>query len=94
MNLISIAAMPLTDAVQNLYTYIISIAGVIALIALITAGILYLTSSGEPEKLSRARKQILAAFLGIVILFSSYLILRTINPELVGFKMPKLKDII
>ncbi len=84
----------LTDAFQNLYTYIISIAGVIALIALIIGGILYLTSSGEPEKLNKARKQILAAFLGIIILFSSYLILRTINPDLVSFEMPDLEDIV
>jgi len=84
----------LTDAFQNLYTYIISIAGVIALIALIIGGILYLTSTGEPEKLSKARKQILAAFLGIIILLSSYLILRTINPELVSFEMPDLEDIV
>ncbi len=84
----------LTDAFQNLYTYIISIAGVIALVGLIIGGVLYLTSAGDPEKLSKARKQILAAFLGIVILLSSYLILRTINPELVSFEMPGLEKII
>lgn len=84
----------LTDAFQNLYTYIISIAGVIALAALIIGGILYLTSAGDPEKLTKARKQILAAFFGIIILLSSYLILRTINPDLVSFEMPKLEQII
>jgi len=84
----------LTDAFQNLYTYIISIAGVIALVGLIIGGILYLTSAGDPEKLGKAKKQILAAFLGIIILFSSYLILTTINPELVSFEMPDLEDIV
>lgn len=83
-----------TDAFQSLYTYIISIAGVIALAALIIGGILYLTSAGEPEKLNKAKKQILAAFIGIIILFSSYLILRTINPDLVSFEMPVLEDIV
>jgi len=84
----------LADAFQNLYTYIISIAGVIALAVLIIGGILYLTSAGDPEKLSKARKQILSAFLGIIILFSSYSILRTVNPDLVSFEMPDLKDIV
>lgn len=84
----------LTDAFQSLYIYIISIAGVIALAALIIGGILYLTSAGDPEKLSKAKKQILAAFLGIIILLSSYLILRTINPDLVSFEMPDLEDIV
>ena len=82
------------DTFQNLYTYIISIAGVIALVGLIIAGILYLTSAGDPEKLSKAKKQILAASFGIIILLSSYLILRTINPELVSFEMPVLEDIV
>ena len=84
----------LTDAFQSLYTYIISIAGVIALAGLIIGGILYLTSAGEPEKLNKARKQILAASFGIIILLSSYLILRTINPELVSFEMPTLENIV
>lgn len=84
----------LTESFNSLYIYVISIAGVIALVALIIGGILYLTSAGEPEKLSKARKQILAAFLGIIILLSSYLILRTINPELVSFEMPRLEKII
>jgi len=84
----------ITDAFQNLYTYIISIAGVIALAALIIGGILYLTSAGDPEKLSKAKKQILAAFFGIIILLSSSLILRTINPELVSFEMPELEEIV
>jgi hypothetical protein len=84
----------LTDAFQSFYTYIISIAGVVALAALLIGGILYLTSTGEPEKLDKARKQILAAFFGIIILFSSYLILRAINPELVSFEISELKKII
>ena len=84
----------ITDAFQNLYIYIVSIAGAIALIALIIGGVLYLTSSGEPEKLTKARKQTLAAFFGIIILFSSYLILRTINPDLVNFEMLRLGNIV
>jgi len=83
----------ITDAFQNLYIYLISISGAVALIALIAGGIIYLTSAGDPEKLSRAKKQIFAALLGIVILLSSYLILRTINPELVTIELPQLKPI-
>ncbi|PIR72174.1 MAG: hypothetical protein COU42_02165 [Candidatus Nealsonbacteria bacterium CG10_big_fil_rev_8_21_14_0_10_36_24] len=82
------------QTVQNIYTYIISISGIIALAALIWAGILYLTSTGKPEKLEKAKKQILACFFGIIILFASYLILRTINPELVKLQLPRLKEII
>lgn len=81
----------ITDAFQNLYNYLISISGVVALVALIVGGVIYLTSAGDPEKLGKAKKQILAALLGIVLLLSSYLILRTINPELVTIELPQLK---
>ncbi len=85
---------PITTAFQHFYNYLISIAGIIALAALIVGGILYLTSAGKPEQIDRAKKQILGAFLGIIILFSSYLILRTINPELVKLNLPQLQQVV
>ncbi len=85
---------PITIAFQHLYNYLISIAGIIALVSLIVGGILYLTSTGKPEQTAKAKKQILAAFLGIIILFSSYLILRTINPELIKSNLPMLQQIV
>ncbi len=87
--------MPLiTDAFQKLYQYLISISGVVALVVLIVGGIIYLTSVGEPEKLNKAKKQILAALFGIVLLLSSYLILRTINPELVNIQLSPLTPVV
>jgi len=78
----------------DIYILIISIAGVIALMALIIGGIRYLTSAGEPEKLSKAKKQILAVFWGMVILLGSYIILYNINPDLVNIQIPELSDVI
>ena len=78
----------------DIYILIISIAGAIALMALIIGGIRYLTSIGEPEKLSKAKKQILAAFWGMVILLGSYIILYNINPDLVNIQIPELSDVI
>jgi len=85
---------PVTEYFKYIFNFLIWISGIIALIALVVGGVLYLTSAGDPEKLGKARKQILAAFFGIIILLSSYLILRTINPELVSFEMPELEEIV
>jgi len=84
----------LENYINYIYTFLLSFAGIIALVSLILGGILYLTSAGTPEKLEEAKKQILAAFLGIIILFSSYLILKTINPELTKLELPNLTKII
>lgn len=71
------------DYVKFIFQFILGIAGIIALGALISGGIRYLTSAGNPTKLSDAQGQILAAFWGLLILLASFMILKTINPELV-----------
>ena len=83
------------DAQPGLFIkYIVNLAmwatGIIALVALIYGGILYLMSSGKPERMATAKDQILGAFLGILILFSIYFILQTINPNLRNLTMPEL----
>lgn len=82
------------DYIKNFYTLIITISGIIAFIALVVAGILYLTSAGDPEKTNKTKKQIFAAFLGTIIILASYLILNTINPSLVSFSIPGLERIL
>lgn len=86
------------DAQPGLFVkYIISLAmwaaGVIALMALIYGGILYLTSSGKPDRMVAAKEQILGAFLGVLILFSIYFVLQTINPSLRNLTIPELEDV-
>ncbi len=79
--------------VKYIFNFIIGISGFIAFGALIRGGIRYLLSSGEPEKLTTAKKQMLAAFWGIIILSSAYLILININPQLTLVKVPGLEEI-
>lgn len=63
--------------------------GIIALAALIYGGIKYLLSTGKPDAIISAKDQIFAAFFGLLILFSSVLVLKIINPELVFLGIPK-----
>jgi len=69
--------------VNYIFTLAISLAGLIAFGSLIYGGVRYLTSVGSPTALSDAREQIFAGILGLIILLCSYLILSTINPQLV-----------
>jgi len=71
------------------FSFIILISGIIGFLVLVVAGIRYLTSLGKPEKLQKAKKQLTSAFLGIILLLGSYIILYTINPNLVSFKEPE-----
>lgn len=82
-----------TEYFKYIFNFLIFISGVIALAVLTNAGFGYLTSAGNPEAINDAKSKIGAALLGILILFGSYLILTTINPDLVVFRLERLRPI-
>jgi hypothetical protein len=71
-----------TDLIAYIYQWGIALGGLVTFIALLIAGFLYLTSVGDPEKMKNALDRIKSAFLGLILLLTSWLILHTINPEL------------
>ena len=80
----------LGSCISDIYTWSLSIVGIVAFVQIVFAGVLYLTAAGNATRVSEAKSKISNAILGIIILFSSYLILNTINPDLVGgsFNLP------
>ncbi|MDD3072573.1 MAG: hypothetical protein PHP47_02565, partial [Candidatus Pacebacteria bacterium] len=90
---------PSTTAVP-LETYIVYIAeliikGGIILAGLIIAisGVQYLLSFGSVEKIINARNRIFGAFFGVLILISSFLLLRIADPNLVLLEVPSIDPI-
>ena len=75
--------------VINLVTWA---AGMIAFLALVWAGIKFLTSTGKPDKIIEARKQISSAILGLVIILTAYFILEIISPYFIDFTLPRIED--
>lgn len=80
------ATTSLGDYISYFFSLGIIIGVLIAIGVLIYAGFLFLSSTGKPEQLKDARDRISAAFLGLAILFGSYLILATVNPQLTIIK--------
>jgi len=78
-------------------SYIIALltwfAGLLAFLFLIVGGIKYIISSGSPDKLTDAKKQITNAFLGLTIILSSYIILGILSPNFVSFSLPSLENL-
>jgi hypothetical protein len=79
--------------VKYIYNISFAIAGIIAFAALIYAGILYLSSAGNPNKIKEAKDRIFSALLGMGILLISYVLLVAINPETIMLIPPKLEKI-
>lgn len=82
-------ATDLGQCVVSIYNYALAIVGIVALVVFIWGGLEYFLAAGNITKAEKGRERIQAAILGIILLFSSYIILYTINPDLVkgSFKL-------
>ena len=78
--------------INNLYVFALGISGVIAVGMIVVGSIYYSVSGGSPDKQNEGKNMISSALWGLLLLFGSYLILNTVNPELVKLKSPSLKD--
>jgi hypothetical protein len=69
------------------YQFGIGIVGIIAVGMIVYGGILIAWNTESIDKRGKGREMITSALTGIAVLFGSYLILNTINPELVRFNL-------
>lgn len=82
----------LGECVSGIYTWSLTAVGIAAFISILYGGWQLVVAFGNTGKVSEAIKRISNAVFGIVLLFASYLILETINPDLVGgtVNLPKI----
>jgi len=78
-----------TGMIKYAYDWGITLGGLAAFVSLVLAGFQYLTSVGQEGKMREAKERINSAFFGLILLFSSWLILNTINPELTVLRTPE-----
>ena len=71
------------DLVPGIYRFGLGLVGISALVALIVGGVMYMTAGGSQDQTKRARVWLGNAVFGLVLALLSYLILNTINPDLV-----------
>jgi hypothetical protein len=86
----------LGEFIKYLYEWGIALGGVATFIAFVIAGFQYITSIGNPQTMKDAIDRIKSAMFGLVLLLSAYVLLETINPELISFHLepfnPKTAD--
>jgi len=80
------AEMGLISYVQQIYIFALSLVGVAALVSLVIAGFRYMLSDTIDSK-DAAKKMIWSALSGLILALAAYLILHTINPDLVNWKI-------
>lgn len=81
--------MELPTLIKYFYEWGLALGGIAAFIALVIAGVQYMTSTGNPAAMKAATDRIKSAFLGLVLLLGSWLLLNTINPQLTQLRKPE-----
>lgn len=66
----------LQDIINSVFNVAYGLAGVVAIIYLIIGGYHYITSSGNPDASEAAKSTIVNSIIGLIIILTSYLIIR------------------
>ena len=78
------AGTPVGGYLPQLYRWFLGFVGIAALFAFVMGGVLYMFAGANITTTAQARKWITNGVIGLLVAASSYLFLKTINPELVG----------
>ena len=73
------AAPDLTGIVGRVLTFLLSVVGGLAIIGLITGGIMYLTAYGDEERIEKAKKILVNSIIGIVVCLGSLLVVNQVT---------------
>lgn len=79
--------------IKAIYDYGLKAAGILAAVILMGGGLLWLTSAGNESKIGQAKEMIIGSISGLVVLFSAWLILNTVNPALLNLTPLSLTNI-
>lgn len=75
--------------IKYMFRYSVMAAGILSVIMIMFAGFEWVTSGGNSEKITGAKKKISGAIMGLLIASLSYALLSTINPYLVNLRLPQ-----
>ena len=59
-----------TDLITKIINFVLIVIGSVAVLMLVWAGILFVTSAGSPEKISKGKQALTYAIIGLVIAFA------------------------
>lgn len=72
----------------GLYNFLLSIVGIVAVMMLILGGMRYISSAGNASATQDAKDMIQSAVLGLFLALFSWVIISTINPDLLYIRQP------
>jgi uncharacterized membrane protein YgcG len=83
----------LPRCVNQIYIWSLGVGVLLALLMVVVGGYHYMTAAGNAEQAGKGKEYITGALVGLAILFTAYLLLNEINPDLVNFNLDSLKGL-
>jgi heme O synthase-like polyprenyltransferase len=68
-----------SQVLANAFNFLLSIFGMLAIIGMITAGVIYLASGGNENRTQTAKRAFLYSIAGIAVTLAAMVIIRTID---------------
>src|SRR3989344_5443601 len=68
--------------VTQIYQWALALSAILAMLMMVLGGYLVMTAGGSAEQSQKGKDYVLSAIVGMGLLFATYLILNTINPDL------------
>ena len=78
----------LSQYIVGLYNFLLSIVGIVAVMMLIIGGMKYITAAGNASVIGDAKDTIWNAIFGLLLALLSWVIVSTINPDVLYIKAP------
>lgn len=72
-------ATPVSEVLGNVLEFLLQMFGVVAIIAFVGSGLLYILAMGNESAISRAKKWMLYSVLGVIASLGSLMVLSTID---------------
>lgn len=72
-------AVPLSKVLTNTLNFLLSVAGVLGIIGLVVAGLLYLTAAGDEHRIELAKRATYFSVIGLVIVLGALVIVTTLT---------------
>lgn len=72
-------AIPISEVAGNILDFLLSAFGILAILALVAAGLMYFLSAGDTERAAQAKRAVMYAGVGVAVALGALVIVRQIG---------------
>jgi len=80
------------DFIIYTFNLLTAVGSLLVAIIIIMSGLEWVSAYGNPETINKAKKKIVLAFSGLIVLLSSYIIINTIDPNILNINIEDLSQ--